>query len=375
MAIKHLAGERIQGTAAERAALETTQEGSAPNNSWKEIGRFTVSGSDVDSIVCRGLSSATSGTFADKDNLMILIHIIGDDGDTNFNVRFGDTSIDSTANNYESVVSQHGGADSNDGDGDSDGIKYGGYGSYTQGLYVIQVRNITGSGFHGKSAEGKYVFQYGYSAANNTGRGEGVGTWKGSGQIGMVEVHNNQSGGFSAGSEIVVLGCDDDEADSGANFWQEIGSVNASGSETQITLTKTFPKYMMFSCYGYGGSGDHGFFFNNDESGSDNSSGKMTRRFSQNNGTDNTASTQYRHLNNMMKSGSTGSYAHGFIVNVAGKAKIFYGVTSTDGNEHWEWSSKYAPNDSVDALITRMDLKSTSGNYSSDTNLRVWGSN
>ena len=42
MAIKHLAGERIQGTAAERAALETTQEGSAPNNSWKEIGRFTV---------------------------------------------------------------------------------------------------------------------------------------------------------------------------------------------------------------------------------------------------------------------------------------------------------------------------------------------
>ena len=132
MAIKHLAGERIQGTAAERAALETTQEGSAPNNSWKEIGRFTVSGSDVDSIVCRGLSSATSGTFADKDNLMILIHIIGDDGDTNFNVRFGDTSIDSTANNYESVVSQHGGADSNDGDGDSDGFKYGGYGSYTQ---------------------------------------------------------------------------------------------------------------------------------------------------------------------------------------------------------------------------------------------------
>ena len=117
------------------------------------------------------------------------------------------------------------------------------------------------------------------------------------------------------------------------------------------------------------------FFFNNDESGSDNSSGKMTRRFSSNNGTDNTASTQYRHLNNMMKSGSTGSYAHGFIVNVAGKAKIFYGVTSTDGNEHWEWSSKYAPNDSVDALITRMDLKSTSGNYSSDTNLRVWGSN
>ena len=191
----------------------------------------------------------------------------------------------------------------------------------------------------------------------------------------MVEVHNNQSGGFSAGSEIVVLGCDDDEADSGANFWQEIGSVNASGSETQITLTKTFPKYMMFSCYGYGGSGDHGFFFNNDESGSDNSSGKMTRRFSSNNGTDNTASTQYRHLNNMMKSGSTGSYAHGFIVNVAGKAKIFYGVTSTDGNEHWEWSSKYAPNDSVDALITRMDLKSASGNYSSDTNLRVWGSN
>ena len=36
MAVKYLAGERIQGTAAERAALETTQEGSVPQTTWKE---------------------------------------------------------------------------------------------------------------------------------------------------------------------------------------------------------------------------------------------------------------------------------------------------------------------------------------------------
>ena len=344
------------------------ERGSAPNNSWKEIGRFTVSGSDVDSIVCRGLNSATSGTFADKDNLMILVHIIGDDGDTNFNMRFGDTSIDSTSSNYVFRNNQDGGSDSTSGTGSTNGIQWGGYGSYTQGLYVIQVRNITGSGFHGKSAEGKYVFQYGYSAANNTGRGESVGTWKGSGQIGMVEVHNTSSGGFSAGSEIVVLGCDDDEADSGTDFWNEIVSVNASGSSTDLTTgTQTFPKYMMFSVSGSGGSGDHRFRFNEDATG-----GNYTRTFSRNGESEDNDSVGSAHIGNMMKIGSAGSYAHGFIVNVSGEEKLIMGTIVDNAPAGREWACKWV---NTSSLITRMDLISTSGNHNSDTNIRIWGSN
>jgi len=74
LAIKYLAGERLIGTAAERTALETTALDSVPQDSWKEIGRFTVTGSATNSFVVRGLSSTTSGDMALKDNLMVLLH-------------------------------------------------------------------------------------------------------------------------------------------------------------------------------------------------------------------------------------------------------------------------------------------------------------
>jgi len=74
LAVKYLAGERIIGTAAERAALETTALDSVPQDSWKEIGRFEVTGSPTHSFVVRGLSSTTSGDMAVKDNLMVLLH-------------------------------------------------------------------------------------------------------------------------------------------------------------------------------------------------------------------------------------------------------------------------------------------------------------
>ena len=63
MAIKYLAGKRLQGTAAERTALNIA---SPPTTSWKELGRTTL-GSDGDSIDVTGL--------ADKRYLMALINV------------------------------------------------------------------------------------------------------------------------------------------------------------------------------------------------------------------------------------------------------------------------------------------------------------
>ena len=64
LAVKYLAGERLIGTAAERAAM-TTSVSAIPQTSWKEIDRVTL-GSSGDSM--------DTGTFAAKDNLMILTH-------------------------------------------------------------------------------------------------------------------------------------------------------------------------------------------------------------------------------------------------------------------------------------------------------------
>ena len=94
LAIKYLAGERIIGTAAERAALETTQSTTPPNDSWKEIGRFVVGDSTTNAFTVRGLASATDGDMAEKDNLMILLYTKGNA--RRARIRFNTTSADST---------------------------------------------------------------------------------------------------------------------------------------------------------------------------------------------------------------------------------------------------------------------------------------
>ena len=66
MAVKYLAGDRLIGTAAERTALTTSVDGSPTANAWKEIKRFTATGSQ---------NELDTGTFPAKDNLMFLIYI------------------------------------------------------------------------------------------------------------------------------------------------------------------------------------------------------------------------------------------------------------------------------------------------------------
>ena len=68
MAVKYLSGNRLWGTNAERLAMTTT---ATTQNSWKEIGRYTVTGSSVGSFTVAGLASGSGGMTL-KDNLMIL---------------------------------------------------------------------------------------------------------------------------------------------------------------------------------------------------------------------------------------------------------------------------------------------------------------
>ena len=64
--VNYLGGNIIEGS--------STLTEAPPQTSWKEIGRFKVSGGNTSNVTVRGLSNATSGDLADKDNLMILYY-------------------------------------------------------------------------------------------------------------------------------------------------------------------------------------------------------------------------------------------------------------------------------------------------------------
>ena len=65
MAIKHLAGDRIIGTAAERAALSGTTPDTMEQTSWKELGKTTLGG---------------GGTFTPASNVTVRYLAIGGGG-------------------------------------------------------------------------------------------------------------------------------------------------------------------------------------------------------------------------------------------------------------------------------------------------------
>ena len=193
----------------------TSVGGSVANTSWKELGRTTLgsSSAEVDK------SSLTA-----KDNIMILAYYTGDstaDSFINFN---GDE-----AGNYASRYSRDGGSDSTD-TSQSVGLRL------EQGRTTPQfsVMNITNISAQEKLVNGHTVSQNTAGAGNEPHRQEWVGKWANtSAQITQATL-DRASGNFTSGSEIVVLGYDDDEADSGTNFWQELASVTRTDNGSTL---------------------------------------------------------------------------------------------------------------------------------------------
>ena len=59
-----------------------------------------------------------------------------------------------------------------------------------------------------------------------------------SNQITSVQVPNGQGGSFEVGSEVVVFGCDDDEADSGTDAWAELTNKVTKATGGEFTTDK-----------------------------------------------------------------------------------------------------------------------------------------
>ena len=219
-----LSGNRIQGRS------DDSVPGEIPKTSWKELDRTTL-GSAGDTLAV--------SSFAAKDNLMVLLFINGS-SDPYCNITFnGDTG-----SNYARRYSDNGGSWT--ASASQSNIEFGsGTTISNDGFGVINIRNT--------AAEEKLLHM---QTVDEVDQGEGtaptrqkvVAKWANTAnQITTITVTNTRSGhDLGSGSEMVVLGCDDDEADSGTdNFWQELKDTElGSASGTFDSGTFTAKKYL-----------------------------------------------------------------------------------------------------------------------------------
>ena len=324
------------------------------NTSWKELDRVTLSSAG---------DSMDTGTFTAKDNIMILEHKIPT-GNARSKYRFNADS----GNNYAGRRSQSGGSDWTF-DEESFLYQYNSGGT-AQGFSIAEYSNITAQEKLGIA----HVVENNASGAGNVPpRDEYVQKWANtSAQINRVEVFNDGTGDFDTGSEIVILGCDNDEADSGTNFWQELVSKEltaTSSSNPQLdTGTFTAKKYLWVNMYLKSNS-DPQTTFNND------TGTNYAWRYNDDNGSDGSDSNN----------GSAGFHygAHqvhisAYIINKASTEKLYYATITYSGGAaaastvpvRREVAGKWA---NTSDQITSIQSKKSSMDMYSNSWIKVYG--
>ena len=343
--VEYLSGERIQGS--------STLASSPPQTSWKELDRVTLTSAG---------DTLDTGTFTAKDNIMILENKIPT-GSCRSKYQFNGDDND----NYSQRYTDNGGSD---GTFTADPVIY----AYHSGgsAKSFSVHSIINNSSQEKLLIGNIVENGGDGSGNAPNRQELVGKWANtSAQINRVKLFNDGSGSFDTGSELVVLGCNNDEADSGTNFWQELASVSTSSSGSELSSgTFTAKKYLMFDAYMVGSAAQPRSVLRfNGSTASD-----YSARYSNNGGSDgNDTDTDEIYLSESDQ--EYGSFTKGFIVNKSDQEKL---VIAHNGNA--QNGAGNAPNrfevvgkwDKTDQTITSIQLR-THANTFSYAFLKVWG--
>jgi len=292
-----------------------------------------------------------------------------------------------TDDHYAARYSENGGNDASDVPADS--IQFG-IDSEDDEFAVVYIKNplnkeklVTGH----TNARGTI----GDNAIGN--RLEVAGKWTENAQIIRVTLTNApHSGDLDEDSEMIVLGCDDDETSTtGAsaspthtdtNFWQEIAEVTLDDAGHITTGTETFPKYLYgeFVATGAGNNGSRPRLRFNDDAASN-----YCTRFQNNGGTDET-SLNYESLYISESDIDQGCLASFFIINVSDKEKlVIYESIRHSSNgasaipSRFEGIGKWA---NVGGLITEIQIRGSNNTgsdatyaFTSGSTLRIWGSN
>ena len=346
--VEYLSGNRIQGS--------STKVTSPPQTSWKELGRTTLSSTSSD---------ITVSSFTAKDNLMVLIY--AQDGS-----QMGYRVNSDTGNNYHIKRSMDGASDSTLQSTKAQVHAQGAKKEFNVSSWI----NIANQE---KLFISNTVSQNTAGAGNAPSRNEIVGKWANtSDSITTFTLHNAGSTGFSSGSEVVVLGYDNDESDSGTNFWQELANVElSSAGDTLDTSTITAKKYLWIQAFIPEGAGHHGYiYFNGDDGGSNNN---YARRGSINGGNDITTTDDDEI--NWSHDTNTAKYLNMFVINISDKEKLCiaeymdYGSSGAGtAPNRIEWVYKWVNTSAQISSVKLYNNKASSNDFPIGTTLKVWGS-
>lgn len=338
------------------SGLQTIQASSSSGSigGWKELGRTTLG---------VGGTTITVSSLANKRYYMILNsgeHV----SENNTRIRF---NSDSGAN-YADRYSSNGGAD-----GTEINTTHGLLEVNITGTTMLQTAYISNYSTKEKLLMSHTVRHGAAGAGTAPQRSEQVAKWANTtNAISSISVIN-EGGNFATGAECVVLGYDPADTHT-TNFWEELASINASGSSTNLSSgTITAKKYLWIQVYCKSHTGNINMTFNND------TTAKYARRYSSNGAGDATNSSQ-NNISNMIGGGDAKPcFANIFIINNSANEKLIIGNsvsqnTAGAGNAptRIEMVAKW---ENTSAQITEIDIDSTVTNFSSASMIKVWGSN
>jgi len=363
-----LSGNRIQG----RSDDSVTTPDAVAQTSWKQIAKTTL-GSGATAITVTGIPQ--------KDNLMVLVSTLDEDASLfmNFGINDGSASTDTDDSGKWSWSGCYLGDASERTGVDQVKLKINDQQDGSGAFGVISIKNITDKQKFTTSRLVEYNGTTDYPRPQD---------WVGKfnrtdGYIDRIELTSQLATGdgsitFPAGSEVVVLGCDDDEADSGTVFWEELTDYAITSSASMDTGASSIAekKYLMIMIFindpsgtASGGSGfDAQMRFNND------SGTKYMYRFKNGNRTSLAQGTGSAQLYGLGSHQGGDKQIHAFFANISGKPKLgifaaSQGSSAGSAGPRKRGAWKYSP-DSLTDFISRIQIIGTSG---TDSTIRVWG--
>ena len=319
---------------------------------WKELGRTSLGVGD---------DNITVSSLANKRYLMVLQHSIQSGVIGNLWRVNSDTGT-----NYAIRLSENGGADAT-----ATSAAAAGQGVTASANDTFATMYLSNSTPNEKLGISHFIGRNTIGATNAPAKSEGAFKWANSvDAVSAITGYNDQAGSFAAGSEVVVLGWDGADSHT-TNFWEELASVNASGSSTNLSSgTITAKKYLWVQAW-LKNTTSHttALTFNNDTT-------TYAYRLSDNGGADATSTSQANI--SVYSAVTTPIFVNMFIINVSANEKLVIGHTvsqSTAGaatiTDRREFVGKW---DETASQITEIDLDSSSGNWDSASIIKVWGS-
>ena len=330
--------------------------GGASVGSWKELGRTTL-GSNGDTITVSSLPDKRYYKFilrthpADGNTDDIKLSFNGDTGSNYAYRRSAGGQADDTfasTNNFRIDASN----------GAYDRHVFGYVANYTSKEKLVIAHDVIGQ-----------------TAGAVPYRIETAGKWTNtSNAISSFTFTNQGAGNFASGSEAIILGYDPaDTHTTTDNFWQELASVNATGSSSNLSSgTISARKYLWIQIWlDPSTRQSHLLRFNND------SSSNYATRYSTNGATDSTdgSVTNFNLGSGIGTLDGLPSFQNIFVINNSSNEKlaiinsVWQNTEGANATGRIEMVGKWA---NTASQITEIDIDS-SANWNSGSIIKVWG--